>query len=172
MYADTGFEAIRNQTLGKTTSDIDDLVEQTAVVFSTAEQAQAVLASSTAQCRERASGHPDPAPRYPAGSPAASQPEYSVGQDAGYKKGWGWCLTDVVVGDDLITLRMSAVDNLNANAPACQLALGVRDNVVVTAKTCLNTGTGPQRPDLARQHCDVSHDTAQLVAVAEHARHP
>ena len=58
VYADTGFEAIRNQTLGKTTSDIDDLVEQTAVVFSTAEQAQAVLASSTTQWRECASGHP------------------------------------------------------------------------------------------------------------------
>jgi len=52
VYADTGFEAIPNQTLGKTTSDIDELVEQTAVVFSTAEQAQAVLASSTAQWRK------------------------------------------------------------------------------------------------------------------------
>jgi hypothetical protein len=86
VYADTGFEAIRNQTLGKTTSDIDDLVEQTAVVFSTAEQAQAVLASSTAQWRERASGHPDPDPRYPAGNPAASQPEYSVGRTPATKR--------------------------------------------------------------------------------------
>jgi hypothetical protein len=133
VYADTGFEAIRNQTLGKTTSDIDDLVEQTSVVFSTAEQAQAVLASSTAQWRECASGHP-----------THYQSESSIDQDAGYEKGWGWYLTDAVVGEDLITMRMSAVDNLNGNAPVCQLALGVRDNVVVKAKTCWDTSAGPQ----------------------------
>jgi hypothetical protein len=85
-------------------------------------------------------------PRYPAGSPAASQPEYSVGQDAGYEKGWGWYLTNVFVGGDLITMQMSAVDNLNGSAPACQLALDVRDNVV-KAKTCWDTGTGPERPN-------------------------
>jgi hypothetical protein len=39
----------RDQTPGKTVSYIDDLVEQTAAVFSTADQAQAMLASSTAQ---------------------------------------------------------------------------------------------------------------------------
>ena len=147
VYADTGYEAIRDRTLGNTVSDIDDLVEQTAVVFSTADQAQAVLTSSTAQWRQCAGGHPAPDPRYPAGSPAAAPPEYSIGQDAGYERGWGWYLTNVVVGDGLITLRMSAVDNLNGNAPACQLALGVRDNVVVKAKTCVDTRTGPSRPD-------------------------
>ena len=46
-------------------------------------------------------------------------------------------------------MRMSAVDNLNGNAPACQLALGVRHNVVVKAKTCWDTSAGPQRPDPA-----------------------
>ena len=152
VYADTGYEAIRDQTLGKTTSDVDDLVEQTVVVFSTAEQAQAVLASSTAQWRECASGQPVPGPRFP----VASQPEYSIHQDAGYEKAWGWHLTNVVVGDNLITLRMSAVDNLNGNAPACQLALGVRDNVVTKAKTCWDTRTNPSRPDpsLAGNYAD------------------
>ena len=135
VYGDTGYEAIRDQTLGKTVSDIDDLVEQTVVVFSKVDQSQSVLASSTAQWRECASGHP-----------AQYEAPYSVGQDAGYEKGWGWYLANVIVGDDLITMRMSAVDNLNGNAPACQLALGVRDNVVVKAKTCWDTGTGPERP--------------------------
>ena len=53
----------------------------------------------------------------------------------------------MVVGDDLITTRMSAVNNESGVAPACQLALGVRDNVVVKAKTCWDTGTGPEWPN-------------------------
>lgn len=142
VYADSGYQAIRDQTFGKDKSNIDGLVEQTAVVFPTAAQAQARLSASTAQWRKCANGHPDPDPRYP----AATQPEYSIGQDAGYEKGWGWYLDSVDVGDDMITLRMSAVDNLNGNAPACQLALGVRANVMVKTKTCLETNTGPNRP--------------------------
>jgi hypothetical protein len=157
VYANTGYEAIRDQTLGKTTSDIDDLVEQTVAVFSTPEQAQVVLASSTAQWRKCASGHPDPDPRYP----AAAQPKYSIDQDAGYEKGWGWYLTSVVVGDDLITMRMTAVSNLQGNAPACQLALGVRDNVVVKAKTCRDTRTNPSRPDPS-----LAGDYAERLATA------
>ena len=62
VYGDSGYEAIRDQTLGKGTSSIDGLVEQTVAVFSTPEQAQAVLASSTAQWRKCASGHPDRPP--------------------------------------------------------------------------------------------------------------
>ena len=94
---------------------------------------------------------PPPCPPPVSGRESGGIPAGILGwaEDAGYEKGWGWYLTDVVVGDDLITLRMSAVDNLNANEPACQLALGVRDNVVVKGKMCLNTRTGPQRPDPA-----------------------
>jgi hypothetical protein len=135
-YADTGYEAIRDQTLGQTTSDIDNLVEQTVAVFSTPAQAQALLESSTTRWQECASGHPT---KY--------QSESSVDQDTGYEKGWGWYLTHVRVGNELITMQMTAVNNESGGAPACQVALGVRDNVVVTAKTCLNTDAGPHRPD-------------------------
>ena len=61
----------------------------------------------------------------------------------------------------LITMRMSAVGNLNGNAPACQLALGVRDNIVVKAKTCWDTGTGPERPNPS-----LAGDYAERLATA------
>lgn len=134
-YADTGYQAIRDQTLGKSVSDIDDLVEQTVVVFDSADQAKAIVASTKSQWQTCASGHPL---EYPS--------EYSIQQDGGYEKGWGWYLTDVTDSANLITIRMTAVDNLNGNAPACQVAMGSLDNVVVRVKTCFDTGTNPQRP--------------------------
>lgn len=138
VYEDSGFEAIRNQTLGKTISDIDDFVEQTAVVFATAAQAKVIMATSAAQWQQCARGHP-----------MAYSSESSVDQDLGYERGFAWYLTDVSDSSDLITLRMSAVDNLNGSAPACQAAMGSRDNVVIKVKTCFETGSNPQRSDPA-----------------------
>jgi hypothetical protein len=63
-----------------------------------------------------------------------------VGEGAGYEKGWGRYLADVVAGDNLITLRVSALDIENGNAP-CQVALGIRDNVVAHRKH-----VSPRRP--------------------------
>lgn len=149
VYADTGYEAIRNQILGKSVSAIDGLVEQTVAVFPTAEEAQAVLVSSTAQWRTCANGHP-----------LEYSSDASVSHDAGYEKGWGWYLSGLVVGDELMTMYMTSVDNLNGNAPACQLALGVRENAVVKVKTCLDTGTNPQLPDPS-----LSGDYAERLAI-------
>lgn len=150
VYGDTGYQALRDQLLGKTVSDIDDLVEQTVVVFPTAQQAHAVLSSSTIQWQECASGHPL---EYPS--------DASISHDAGYERGWSWTLTDVAVGVDRITTRMTAVSNLNGNAPACQMALGVRVNVVVKTKTCWDTGTNPYEPDPA-----LAGDFADRLAAA------
>jgi hypothetical protein len=136
VYGSSGFEAIRNQTLGKTTSDIDDLVEQTAVVFATAEQARSTLVSEITQWQQCTIGHP-----------TAYSSDSSVDQDLGYERGFSWYFTDVTDSPDLITMRMTAVDNLNGSAPACQVAMGLSDNVVVKAKACFDTGTNPQRPD-------------------------
>lgn len=150
VYENSGFEAIRNQTLGKTISDIDDLVEQTAVVFPTARAAQAILASSTTQWQQCALGHP-----------TAYSSESSVSQDLGYERGFGWYFTSVTDTAGLITLRMSAVDNLNGSAPACQVAMGSRDNVVIKVKTCFDTDANPQRSDPA-----VAGDYAERIATA------
>jgi serine/threonine-protein kinase len=136
VYGESGFEAIRNQTLGKTISDIDDLVEQTAVVFATAEQAQAMLVSTTTQWQQCAKGHP-----------TAYVSDSSVDQDLGYERGFSWYLADVIDSPGVVTMRMTAVSNLNGIAPACQVAMGSRDNVIVKAKTCFDTGTNPERPD-------------------------
>lgn len=136
IYAGTGYERISDQTLGKSTSDLDDLVEQTVVVFLTEKQANAVLTSLKTLWRRCAAGHPT---QYQSGS--------SIDQDAGYEKGWGWYLSDLNIGDDdLTTMRMTAVDNLNGNAPACQLAVGVRRNVLVRTRTCVDTKANPNRP--------------------------
>nr|WP_272818987.1 sensor domain-containing protein [Mycolicibacter engbaekii] len=75
VYADTGYQAIRDQTLGKDGTTIDGLIEQTVVVFPTIAEAQASLSASTFQWRKCASGHPDPDPRFP----AATQVEFSIG---------------------------------------------------------------------------------------------
>ncbi|WP_460359114.1 serine/threonine-protein kinase PknH/PknJ [Mycobacterium sp. ZZG] len=148
VYENSGFEAIRNQTLGKTISDIDDLVEQTAVVFPTAEAAQAIVDSSTTQWQQCALGHP-----------TAYSSESSVDQDLGYERGFSWYFTTVTDRAGLITLRMSAVDNLNGSAPACQVAMGSRDNVVIKVKTCFDTDTNPRRSDPA-----VAGDYAERIA--------
>jgi hypothetical protein len=65
----------------------------------------------------------------------------------GYERGFSWYFADVIDSPGLVTMRMTAVSNLNGIAPACQVAMGSRDSVVIKAKTCFDTGTNPERPD-------------------------
>jgi serine/threonine-protein kinase len=90
-------------------------VEQTAVVLSSAEQAQRILKSSQDQwntCRRSA-----------------------VDVTLGYENGRSFQLGDVEHEDDQIAVRMASWGGLNG-LHACQQALGVPGNVVVEARTC------------------------------------
>jgi serine/threonine protein kinase len=126
VYKGTGFEAIRDQTFDPSRYMLNDTFEQTAVVFPTADQARAVLASQTKQWQTCASGY-----AYP------QDPKYQLSQS--HSEGaFRWVLSPVVVADDLITLKMGGVDVMgpDGNHQACQQALGRRANVIVKTKTC------------------------------------
>lgn len=146
VYADTGYASIRNQVMGKSTSTFDDRIEQTAAVFDTPDQAQAVFATSQTQWQKCAAGHPDPDPRYP-NSPA---PEYSVHHDRGYEQSSGWDMANVMSDGSILTIQMGSVDNLNGGSPVCQAAMGIKDNVVATTRTCFDARTNPYAPDPAQ----------------------
>ncbi|GAA2553756.1 hypothetical protein GCM10010409_31090 [Mycolicibacterium diernhoferi] len=145
VYAGTGYEAVRDQTLGKTISYIDDLVQQSVVIFASAEQAQAILDSSNVRWNECADGHP-----------TAYSSDSSVDEDLGYERGFSWYLSDPARTTSMLTMHMTAANVENAQTPACQVALGIRDNVVVQTRTCRDVGTTrpfgsgsqiPSRPD-------------------------
>jgi serine/threonine protein kinase len=126
VYNGTGFEAIRDQTLDVSSYTTGDQIEQTVVVFPTAEQAQAVLTSQTNQWRACAN-RPNPYP-----PPARA---LQIGQRHG-EGGYSWTLADVQVGDDLITVKMAGYDNEAGIDQVCQQALGVRASVVIKTKAC------------------------------------
>ena len=98
---------------------------QTAVVFPSAQEAQAVLTVQTKQwqiCADLPGSVP--------GTP---------GLQMGHRHGEGglaWTLANVVTGDNLITVKMAGYDNEAGSHQACQQALGVRANVVVKTKAC------------------------------------
>ncbi|ORV80838.1 hypothetical protein AWC11_27655 [Mycobacterium interjectum] len=126
VYNGTGFEAIRDQTLDVSSYTTGDQIEQTIVVFPTAEQAQAVVTSQTRQwqaCANRPNPYPPPT--------RALQ----IGQRHG-EGGYSWTLADVQAGQDLITVKMAGYDNEAGSDQACQQALGVRANVVIKTKAC------------------------------------
>ncbi|MGH3959854.1 serine/threonine-protein kinase PknH/PknJ [Mycobacterium sp.] len=110
VYEGTGFEAIRDQTLDVSSYMTGDQIEQTAVVFPSAEKAAAVLASQTNQwqaCSNRANPYPPPI--------RALQ----MGQRHG-EGGYTWTLADVQVGDNLITVKMAGYDNEAGSDQVCQ----------------------------------------------------
>ncbi|OPX05563.1 serine/threonine-protein kinase PknH/PknJ [Mycobacterium sp. AT1] len=122
-WGGSGFLEMRNQTLRPdqyasydnnvpTPSEI----EQTVAVFSTADQAQAFMTTSQNQWERCAGG--EVRRRY-----VESGHTYTVGR--------------VQREADLLTVSMAAVSGLDG-ANACEHALGVRDNVVVGARSCLS----------------------------------
>jgi serine/threonine-protein kinase len=121
VYADTSFEAMRDQTFARepyiydATGSAPTDLEQTAIVFPSAEQAQAVLTSAQDQWRSCAGGEID--------------------QKAGPESGYSWKLSDVQREGDVLSVKMSS-NGAMTGASACQQVLGIRDNVVITTRSC------------------------------------
>jgi hypothetical protein len=90
-------------------------LEQTAIVFPSADQAQAVLTSAQDQWKTCAAGEID--------------------QKAGPETGYGWKLSSVQPEGDVLSVKMSS-NGAEIGAVACQQVLGVRDNVVITVHSC------------------------------------
>ncbi|OBI18303.1 hypothetical protein A5712_00330 [Mycobacterium sp. E2327] len=136
VYNGTGYQEIRDQTLDPSSYTVGHQVEQTVVVFTTAEQAQAVLESQTKQWRACAS--------LPSSVPGTAG--LQVGQRHG-EGGYTWTLANVATTDSLTTVKMAGYDNEAGSDQACQQALGARDNVVVKIKACqeihLSMGSSP-----------------------------
>jgi hypothetical protein len=126
VYDSSGFDAIRDQTLDVSSYTTGDQIEQTAVVFPSAEKAAAVLNSQTGQW-QACSNRPNPYPPPTRGM--------QIGQRHG-EGGLTWTLADVQVSDNLITVKMAGYDNEAGSHETCQQALGVRANVVVKTRAC------------------------------------
>ena len=154
VYADTGFEEMRDQTFRPETYVADTtitppwIVEQTATVYPTAQQAQAVLTSSQQQWESCATS--------------------AVTEDVPPENVREFELGTVQRNGDLLTVSMAS--NNHNGAQACQQALGVRENVVVGTRSCNNledsaatafTGTGwPVNPNWAS---DEAQRLAQMM---------
>lgn len=121
VYADSGFDAMRDQTFAQqpyvysATVSAPTSLEQTAIVFPSAGRAQAVLTSAQDQWKTCAGGEID--------------------QKAGPESGYGWKLSSVQREGDVLSVKMSS-NGAEIGAAACQQVLGVRDNVVVTVRSC------------------------------------
>ena len=121
-WGGSGFDEMRNQTMRPDQyASYDNNVptpteiEQTVAVFPTADQAQAFIATSTDQWNRCAGG--EVRRRYIEGGHT-----YEIGP--------------VERNGELLTVSMAAVSGLNG-ANACQHVLGIRDNVVVGARSCV-----------------------------------
>lgn len=121
VYADTGFNAIHDQTFTKridiydATGSAPEVLEQTVVVFPSAGQAQAVMSSAQDQWRSCAAGEVD--------------------QIVGPEVGYAWKLGSVQLQGDLLTVPMAA-NGAMTGPQACQQVLGVRENVIVGTRSC------------------------------------
>jgi serine/threonine protein kinase len=118
VYAANEPAAIKRQTFGHlygSGGHGPHLIEQAAAVFTSAAQAQAFLTSSQDQWETCAKGQ--------------------VNATFGFENGAGYTLGSVQRQGDLITVAMASPGGENP-PDACQQALGVRENVVVEARTC------------------------------------
>jgi hypothetical protein len=110
VYAGTGWTAMRDQLVREPDEDNDHWVEQTAVLYPSAENAQAFFADSTFTWQDCANA--------------------AIGVGEG---NYLWELDDVGVGDTLITQRTTQE---GADGWACQHALSVVSNLTVEAWAC------------------------------------
>ena len=117
VYAASDPAAIKIQIFGEQYggSGSTDYVEQTAAVFSSAEQAQKILKSSQSQW-DTCSGT-------------------EVDVTLGYENGRGFKLGELQHDGDLIAISMASASGLTG-LHACQQALGIHGNVIVEARTC------------------------------------
>ncbi len=135
VYASADPTAIKTQTFGApygVNAGTPHLLEQTAAVLPSVEDAQQFLTSS--EGRWKACG------------------SLKVSATFGYESGAGYILGGVVSQGDLITVGMASTNNLGPTngADACQQAMGVRQNAVVEVRTCEapDLTSAPPSPDL------------------------
>ena len=117
-------------------------LEQTVAVFPTAADAQNLFAEQQRQWHECGN---QARPPYP------DNPWIDVGVTLGYEQGRAFTLGKIQRdGGDIISLSMASNDGLNG-PDACQQSMGIRDNVIVEARTCkapeLPTISPMVRPD-------------------------
>jgi serine/threonine-protein kinase len=121
MYADTGFAAMRDQTFTqdpyafRATGSAPEKVEQTVVVFPSANQAQTLMTAAENLWR--------------------SCETSTVYESTSPEDGLGWKLGSVQRQGDLLTVPISAYD-FRIGSQLCQLALGVRQNIIVGTRSC------------------------------------
>ncbi|WP_445161440.1 serine/threonine-protein kinase PknH/PknJ [Mycobacterium sp. Dal123C01] len=123
VYANTGFDALRDQTFNmqplatNATGSAPVELDQTVIVFPSADLAQTVLAAAQNQWRTCASS--------------------GVDQKTSFESGYEWKLAAVQRQGDLLSVKMAANGAMDGPA-ACQQALGARQNVVVSTRSCNN----------------------------------
>jgi serine/threonine-protein kinase len=118
VYAASQPTEIKTQTFGtlyQSSNKGPHLLEQTAAVYPSAEQAQDFLTSSQAQWSTCAKG--------------------DVDATFGFENGAGYALGKVQRQGDLITVSMATNGGLNG-PDACQQTLGAHENVIVETRTC------------------------------------
>jgi serine/threonine protein kinase len=151
VYEGSGFQEIRDQTLDPSNYTSGNQLEQTAVVFPSAQAAQASWAAQTKQwqsCTELPSEVP-------------GTTGLQMGQRNG-EGGYAWTLSTVKVAADMITLSMAGYDNEAGSDRACQQALGVKNNVLIKVAAC----QGIQTNQLVFQDTSAAGSYGQRLARA------
>jgi len=128
VYADTGFSAIHDETFAREpyvynpNGSAPTALEQTAIVFPSESDADSALASAQKQWRDCAAGQVD--------------------QKAGPESGYRWNFGTIQHRGDVMSVKMASNGAMDG-AAACQQALGIRANVIVTARACNEVTQSP-----------------------------
>jgi serine/threonine protein kinase len=130
VYGGSAFQEIRDQTLDPSNYTSGNQLEQTAVVFPTAEDAQASWAAQTKQWQSCTNLPSD----------VAGMTGLQMGQRNG-EGGYAWTLSSVKVSSDMISMGMAGYDNEAGSDRACQQALGIKANVLVKVAACQGVQT-------------------------------
>lgn len=152
IYGDSGFDAIRDQTLTPTNYTNDTSVEQTVAVFPDAAAAQA---SSDSQIRRWHTCYL----HKPTDETYAEPYTVQVGQRYG-EGGIAWTLSDASRSERAAVMRMVGYDNESGYHAGCQVALRSKANVVVWVRACRSVDSQPVLTDLSYANGDYAQ---QLV---------
>ena len=153
VYGGSGFQEIRDQTLDPSNYTSGNQLEQTAVVFPTAEDAQASWATQTKQWQSCTNLPSD----------VAGMTGLQMGQRNG-EGGYAWTLSSVKVASDMISMGMAGYDNEAGSDRACQQALGIKANVLVKVAAC--QGIQTNQTDLVFQDTSAAGNYAARLAQA------
>jgi serine/threonine protein kinase len=128
VYADSGFSAIHDETFAKEpyvynqNGSAPTALELTAIVFPSEADADSALSAAQNQWRECTAGYVD--------------------QKAGPESGYRWNFGAIQHRGDVMSVKMASNGAMDG-AAACQQALGIRANVIVTARACNEVTQSP-----------------------------